>query len=118
MNPKTESKEFVVFLSIIILTALIFSFVLFGITGVRVVFGILLISLPFYFMFNTFELSESEKLVFSILLGLTIFPSLVYILGLVISFKASIIVVFAISLVIAFALNKIRRRKTSTKYKH
>lgn len=98
--------EFIVFLSILLLVALIFSFALFGITGIRIVFGIVLVSLPFYLMFNSFKFPEGEKFVFSVLMGLTIFPSLVYLLGLVISFRISIITVFITLIGISFALRK------------
>ena len=75
---------------------MIFSFVLFGITGVRVVLGIIFVSLPFYLILGNFELAEGEKHVFSILLGITIFPSLAYLFGLVISFRIAIAVSFII----------------------
>ena len=74
----------------------IFASVLFGLTGMKVVLGIAFISFPFYLIFNNFELSQGEKFVFSVLLGLTIFPSLVYLIGLVISFIISILASFAL----------------------
>ena len=76
-----ESKESMVFLLIIALSVLVFSFVLFGTTGIRVVLGIILVSLPFYLILNNFQIEQSEKFVFSVLLGLTLFPSLVIYLG-------------------------------------
>lgn len=106
-----ESKESIAFLSIIIVAIIAFSFVLFGITGVRVVLGIVLISLPFYFILRRFELSEGEKYVFSALLGLTIFPSLVYVLGLVISFRIAIAITFITFVGVAIALWKYKHSK-------
>lgn len=97
---------FVVFLSLVFSTIIVFSFVLFGITGLRIIFGLIFISLPFYIMLSKFEISESEKLIFAILLGLTIFPSLVYILGLLISFRIAIILTFLALMLMAFALKK------------
>ena len=85
-----EFKEFIIFFSIVLLIALVFLFILFGMTGARVVLGIILISLPFYLILDRFVIEEGEKYVFSILLGLTLFPSLVYLLGLVISFRIAI----------------------------
>ena len=85
-------KENALFHLLVLLVILIFSFVLFGLTGVRVVFGIVLVSLPFYLLLALFNLSEGEKAVFSILMGLTIFSSLVYLLGLFISFRTGIFV--------------------------
>ena len=111
MNLKiNESRELIAFLSIIILAILAFSFILFGITGIRVLLGIIFISFPFYLILNNFKLSEGEKYVFSVLLGLTIFPSLVYILGLAISFRISIAIAFTIFVFIAIALWKYKKR--------
>lgn len=93
-----------VFLSITIFIIMIFSFVLFGTAGIRVVLGIVFVSLPFYLILSNFELDEGEKYIFSILLGLTIFPSLVYLFGLVIPFRISIIASFIIFAVIAIIL--------------
>lgn len=104
MNLKNNDlKELVAFLSIILLAMLIFSFVLFGLTGVRVVLGLIFISVPFYFMLNNFKLNDGEKFVFSILLGLTIFPSLVYLFGLVVSFRLGILIAFIAFICIAIA---------------
>ena len=106
-----EQKELLVFLLITILIALIFSFVLFGLTGIRVVLGILFISLPFYLILNNFELTEGEKSVFSILFGLTLFSALVYILGLVISFRIAIIITFIVLIIVAFLIRKFKAKK-------
>lgn len=103
---KAEEKELIAFASIIVLAALIFSFVLFGIAGARVVLGIVLVSLPFYLILNSFKLAEGDKTVFSILLGLTLFSSFVYILGRLISFRISIIIIFILLLLIAFVLRR------------
>ena len=112
MNLKSnESRELIVFLSIALVIVLIFSFVLFGITGARVVLGVIFISLPFYLILNKFELAESEKYVFSALLALTIFPSLVYLLGLIISFRIAIVIIFVLIVGAATALWKYRNLK-------
>ena len=85
-----------IFLLVIALSVLVFSFVLFGTTGIRVVLGIIFVSLPFYLISNNFQIEQSEKHIFSILLGLTIFPSLAYLFGLVISFRIAIAASFII----------------------
>ena len=104
MNLKNNDlKELITLLSVILLVILIFSFVLFGVTGVRVVLGLIFISVPFYFILNNFELNYGEKSVFSILLGLTIFPSLVYLFGLVVSFRLGILITFIAFICIAIA---------------
>lgn len=103
--------ELAIFSLIILLAALIFSYALFGMTGIRVVLGVIFVSVPFYLVLNNFELAEGEKFVFSILLGLTIFPSLAYLLGLVVSFKISIVVAFVVFIIIALALRKYKPKK-------
>ena len=92
MNLKLKDTH--VFALVVALLILIFSFVLFGITGIRVALGIAFVSLPFYILLSKFELEEGEKSVFSILLGLTIFPSLTYIFGFFMSFKLAIIAAY------------------------
>ena len=99
------------FASIILLIVLAFSYYLFGVAGIRVVLGVVFISLPSYLILNNFDFSEGEKFVFSLLMGLTLFPSLAYLLGLVISFKFAILVAFVIFLAIAFAVWKLRKHK-------
>ena len=107
----SEFKGFIAFFGAALLIALVFSFVLFGITGIRVVLGIVFVSLPFYFILNNFKLEEGEKIIFSILLGLTIFPSMVYLLGFLISFRLSIIIVFAVLTIFAWLLRKAYNQK-------
>jgi len=106
-----ESMELAIFSSIMLLIALIFSYVLFGITGIRVALGIIFISLPFYLALNNFGLAEGERLVFSILLGLTIFPSMAYLLGLVMPFRTAIAAAFAVFIIIAFLSGKYKPKK-------
>jgi len=108
-----ESKESMVFLLITVLITLVFSYILFGVTGIRVVLGVIFISSPFYLMLNNFELTEGEKFVFSILFGLTLFSALVYLLGLVISFRIAIIATFLVFIIAAFLIRKYKPKKQS-----
>ncbi len=87
-----------------------FAYYLFEMTGIWIVIGIVLMALPFYIMLNNFQLNDGEKFVFSIILGLTIFPALVYLTGFLISFKISIIMIFAILLILAFAAGKFKKK--------
>ena len=91
-----------IFAFIMLLLIMAFSFTLFGITGIRVVVGIVFISLPLYLILNNLDLTQGEKFVFSVLLGITIFPSLVYILGFVVSFRVSIFIVFLVLLIVSY----------------
>lgn len=109
---KNNSKELYIFILIIIITIIVFSYIILGVTGIRVAFGIILVSLPFYLILNNFSLTQGEKFVFSILMGLTIFSSLVYILGFVISFRVAIAVIFVLLIGISIV---IRRYKSKNK---
>jgi len=106
-----DSKELIVFLSIIATVISIFSFVLFGITGVRVFIGIIFMSLPFYLLLDNFKLTLGEKFVFSIILGITILPSLAFLLGFVISFRLAIWAVFIVLIIAAVVLKKFKGSK-------
>ena len=99
-----------VFLSITFLVIIFFSYYTFGITGARIVLGILLMSIPLYFILNNLKIDEGERFVFSILLGITIYPSLVYLLGILISFRMATFVTFLILVVAAIALNKLKTK--------
>lgn len=105
------SKELLVFASLIAAVIIAFAYYLFGITGIRVVFGIILVSIPFYMMLDKLELSDGEQFVFSALLGLTLFSSFVYLLGLAISFRISIIVVFIVLVAAAFVFRRYKEKK-------
>lgn len=104
-------KDTYIFVLILALIITISSYALFGITGARVVLGILFMSIPFYILLINFELAEGEKFVFSLLFGLTLFPSLVYLLGLIISFRIAIIVSFFVFIVAAFIIRKYKFKK-------
>jgi len=98
-----------VFLSFILFVVIAFSFFLFGMTGIRLVLGIVFVSFPFYLLFNNFDLPEGEKFVFSLLTGLTLFSSSVYLLGIVISFRLSIIITFIMLIIVAVLLKKFKK---------
>ena len=111
MEFKIKDKGLAAFLLVCLLTILLFSFWLFGITGLRVALGILFISLPFYFITNNLDLGEGEKFVLSFAFGITIFPSLVYLLGLLISFRMSIFIVFVFLIIVAILMRKFRKKQ-------
>ncbi|HLC59858.1 MAG TPA: hypothetical protein VJJ52_00335 [Candidatus Nanoarchaeia archaeon] len=110
MEFKIKDRGFAAFLLACALAVLLFSYFIFGITGVRIVLGIIFVSLPFYFMLNNFDLEHGEKFVFSLVLGITIFPSLVYALGFILSFRISIVVVFIFLLIAAFIMSKFKKK--------
>ncbi len=95
MKLNNESRELLTFLAIIVAITGIFSAFYLGIAGLKVFIGIIMTSIPFYIFLNTFSLAEGEKFVLSLVLGITLFPSLVYLLGFLVSFRMSIAIVFA-----------------------
>lgn len=109
MKLSNESKESILFESIILLIILIFSYYLFGAAGIRVALGIVFMSLPFYLILNNFDFGEGEKFVLSILMGITLFPSFAYLLGLIISFRIAIAVSFAVFLATAAIMWKYKQ---------
>ena len=96
MKLNKESKELLVFLAIIAVIIGIFLTFYFGLAGLKVFIGIIMASLPFYIFLNTFSLAEGEKFVLSLIFGITLFPSLVYLLGFFMSFRMSIAIVFVV----------------------
>jgi uncharacterized membrane protein len=104
---KYENK---VLFGVISLFVILASFMLFGFIGLRTILGmIFILFLPFYFIFNNFDLSQAEKVTFSFFTSIMSFPSLVYWLGFIVPFKISIFITLSMLLIIAFLIAKFRR---------
>ncbi len=102
-------KQFSIAIGIIIA---LFFFFLFGFTGLRMAIGFLSIYiLAFFLILDKFELDFSEKIIFSLFIGLGIFPSIVYLLGLIISFKVAIAISFFIIIGVSLLLRKFIKPK-------
>src|SRR3989344_2383379 len=107
--PKIEN---IGFMGIILAIILAFFYLILGLGGMMAVLGIVLFFVvPFYLMLNNFELEQDEKLVLSFFIGAGIFPSIVYWLGIFISFRISIFITFISLIVVAFILNKYHKNK-------
>jgi len=107
MNISNDIK-FSIFLGIII--ALAFFFIL-GITGLMVALGFMIgYIFVFYLLLNNFELDMSEKIVFSFFISIGIFPSIVYLLGLMMSFRIAIAVTFILLIFIAYLIKKLKKK--------
>jgi|TARA_B100001971_G_C18194958_1_gene540890 hypothetical protein len=87
---------------------IIFSFILFGFTGVKVVGGaILLFFLPFYLILDNFDIEFGEKIVFSFFMGIGVFSIFVYYLGFVVnSIRVAIVVTFLLLVGVGLGLKK------------
>lgn len=113
LSENNSMKEKTFYYGIILVIILAFSFWLFNYVGIKVVLSIVFVSLPFYFILNNFNLTEGENILFSLLLGFTIFSSLAYTFGLVMSFRIGIILAFLILMLIAYTIKKYKPKKTS-----
>ena len=91
---------------------LLVSFILFGFTGVKVFGGtILLFFLPFYLIFDNFDIGLGEKVVFSFFIGVGMFSTLVYYLGIMFnSIKTAIVVSFVLLIGIGLGLKKFGKK--------
>jgi len=99
-----ESKFALLILAIIVA----FFLIVFGITGAKVILGfILFFFLPTYLIFKNFDIEPEEKIAFSFFIGLGIFPTFVYYIGLLISsMRWSIAISFVLLLTIGIAFSK------------
>jgi hypothetical protein len=91
---------------------LLVSFILFGFTGVKVFGGtMLLLFLPFYLIFDNFDIGLGEKVVFSFFIGVGMFSTLVYYLGIMFnSIKTAIVVSFVLLIGIGLGLKKFGKK--------
>jgi apolipoprotein N-acyltransferase len=95
---------------IILVLIALFSFIFLGFTGFKVIFGMLFVFfLPFYLILDNFNLSRSEKVIFSFFIGIGIFPALVYWLGVLMSFKLAIVISFILFIGLGFILKKFKK---------
>ena len=102
--PKVENLGFI---GVMVVVILAFFYFILGFSGMMSVLGIILLFIvPIYFILDNFDLGQDEKLVFSFFLGVGIFPSLVYWLGLFISFRLSIFIAFVVLIVVGVLVRK------------
>jgi len=109
---KLPDKENIIFVGILVVVILIFFYYILGFSGAMSVLGIMLIFiLPTYLILNNFKLDNDEKIIFSFFIGVGIFPSIVYWLGTLISFRISIFMTFILLLLIGFFIKKFYKKK-------
>lgn len=109
MNLKIKLDDKTTVGIILVLIAL-FSFIFLGFTGFKVIFGMLLVFfLPFYLILDNFNLSRSEKIIFSFFIGVGIFSAIVYWLGVFMSFRLAIAVAFVLLMIVGILIKKVRK---------
>lgn len=97
----------------VILVLLLFSFTLFGFTGVKVIAGsIILFFIPFYLILDKLDIETDEKIVFSFFIGIGIFSTFVYYLGILFnSIRIAIIVTLVILITTGFFLRRLKKKR-------
>lgn len=106
------SKENLGFIGIIAVIVLIFFYIILGFSGMMSALGIILLFIiPIYFILDNFDLEQDEKIVFSFFIGVGIFPSMAYWLGMLMSFRVAIFITFIILLIAGFLIRKYFKRK-------
>ena len=99
-------------IGIILIAAMAFFYFILGLDGTMSVLGIFLFFIaPMYFILGNFGLEEDEKLVYSFFIGVGIFPSLAYWIGLFISFKIAIAISFIILVIMGFLIRSYMGKK-------
>lgn len=95
---------------IAIIAIIIFFFTLFGLTGLKLTIGILLLYiLPFYLILDKFNLEKTEKFCFSFFIGIGIFPAITYYLAVLFnSMRIAVIVTFIVLLSLGLILKFIK----------
>jgi len=104
---KLPNVENIGFIAVMVAIVLVFFYLILGFSAALSVLGIILLFIvPVYLILNNFDLGQDEKIVFSFFLGVGIFPSLAYWLGMFISFRLSILITFSVLLIVAYLTKK------------
>lgn len=100
------------FFGIILLAALLFFYFMLGFSAAMSVLGIVLLFIvPMYLILNNFNLEQDEKIIFSFFIGIGIFPSIAYWLGMLISFRVAIFLTFVLLAGAGVLMKKFYRKK-------
>ena len=110
---KLGNKEMGILVVIIIA---LFSSIFLGFTGFKVLFGMMLVFfLPFYLIFDVLELSFGEKAIFSLFVGIGLFSSIVYWLGVFMSFKVAVVLSFVLVMLFAILFRTFMKKRLKTR---
>lgn len=111
-------KNLLTFAGICLVVTLVFATWLFGMTGARMVLALVVVSAVFYYILSNFSFSQGELTVFSLLLAVTVYPSLVYLLGLVLPWSFALIAVLVLLVAVGFGIRKLGSRKSKQTSSH
>lgn len=108
--PKIENLGFI---GIMIVVILAFFYFILGLSGMMSILGIILLFIvPTYLILDNFSLGQDEKIVFSFFIGVGIFPSITYWLGMIISFRIAIFITFIILVVTSLLVRKVWKKNS------
>lgn len=85
--------------------------ILMGFTAMRTVLGLAVMFIPFYFIFDNFDLNHKEKIAFAFFTAIAIYPSLVYWIGFVTGFRMAIVVSFVLAMAVGYGVRRINGKK-------
>ena len=89
---------------------------LFGITGLLSFVGFVLVFLiPSYVILDNFDIDFYENIIFSIFIGLGVFPTIVYGLGFLVGIRLAIIITFSIMLSAGLLVRVFKKSKNQNK---
>ena len=115
---KLDSKNIIISFVIILVLGGIFSY-LFGITGLRVLAGFILIILPTIIILNQFGLDTEEELILAVFLSIILFPLIVWYSNWIIpSLRVTIFIVFLVLLAISFGIRQFIHSKNDAHKDH
>lgn len=103
------------FIGIMLVVVLLFFYTILGFSAMMTVLGIvLLFVVPFYLMLDNFELEQDEKIIFSFFIGVGVFPSITYWLGILMSFRIAVFVTFVALIIASYLVTKFYKRKPTS----
>lgn len=110
---KIKNWHILLFCSVLVI---LFSFVLFGIVGLRASAGIILIYFtPLYLIFDNFSISFGEKVIFSFFIGIILVPALAYWPGRFMSLTMSIFLVAIIIAIVGVLVKHLKKSSVQVK---
>ena len=100
------------FIGISIAVILLFFYLILGFSAMMAVFGIIMLFIaPIYLILDSFDLEQDEKIVFSFFIGVGIFPTITYWLGMIMSFRIAIFITFLVLIIVGYLVGKIYKKK-------
>lgn len=106
--PKIENAGFI---GLIIIGMFTFFYLILGVSGMMAAIGIILLFvLPFYLILDNSQLEQDEKIIFSFFIGVGVFSSITYWIGMFISFRVAIFITFAILVIVGYLVGRFRKK--------